>query len=160
MAVDLVPLADIRAERARLDEREAELIDRARRQGATWTQIADTLGLASRQAAQQRHQRLIAAGRSRRHDRDLAYAPGIAALRAALLDLDRWLAADRRWETRFARAGLVRATTAAALDAAPGALYALAAHIAADLAGAGSHRLPTPVRSVAAALDEALSTKH
>lgn len=137
-----------------------ELIDRARHQGATWAQIAAALGLASRQAAQQRHQRLAAAARSRRHDLDLAYAPRIATLRGAVADLHRWIEADRRWESRFVRARLVRGTVSAALEAEPGSLYALASHIAADLDGAGLERLPRPVRVAAATLRPALSTAH
>src|SRR5947207_12192601 len=47
------------------------------------TAIAEVLGLASRQAAQQRRQRLVAAARARRHDLDVGYGPEIAALRRA-----------------------------------------------------------------------------
>ena len=160
MASDLDRLADLRADRVRMDERERDLIDRARQQGATWTHIAAALGLASRQAAQQRHQRLIVAARSRRHELDVAYAERIASLRAAVVELDQWISTDRRWESRFRRAGLVRATATAALDAAPGALHALASHIAADLVDAGRERLPRPVRAMAERLAIALSTSH
>jgi hypothetical protein len=159
VASELAELAGVQAARARLDERERELVDRARRAGATWTQIAAVLGLASRQAAQQRHQRLVLAARSRRHDLDLRYAPRIAAVRSAVTDLHRWIGADRRWDSRFVRAALVRATVAAALDAAPGALYALAAHIAADLAGAGRAALPRPVQAAAVTLRTGMSTE-
>jgi hypothetical protein len=155
---DLARLARIRADRTRLDERELELIERARQQGASWTRIAAALGLASRQAAQQRRQRLLAARRSRRRDLDLEYAPRLVELRHAIADLHRWIGADRRWESRFTRAGLVRATAGAALDAAPGALYALATHVATDLAGVRPV-LPRPVRIIAVRLDRALSTR-
>lgn len=158
MAPEMAQLAEIRAARARLDEQELELIDRARYGGATWAQIAAALGLASRQAAEQRRQRLATALRSRRHDLDLKYSPRIGALRTAVAELQRWIDADRRWDTRFPRAALVRSTAATALDAGPGSLYALASHIAADLAEAGPERLPAPARAAAAAIGASLST--
>ncbi|MGK5739433.1 hypothetical protein [Micromonospora sp. URMC 103] len=160
MPPDLERLAALRAARERLDKQELELIDRARHAGATWAQVASALGLASRQAAEQRRQRLAAARRARRQERDRGYSARIVALRAAVLDLQRWIDADRRWDGRFPRAALVRATAAAAHDAEPGALYALARHIAADLAEAGPDGLPAPVRSIAGRLDGELSTAH
>ena len=155
MEAELAQLAEIGAARARLDERELELIDRARQSGATWVQIAGALGLVSRQAAEQRRQRLTAAARSRRHDQDLRYAHSIVVLRSAVDDLHRGIAADRRWTGRFPRASLVRATVQTALDAPPGGLYALAAQADEDLAGAP---LPGYIRVAAAALRRALST--
>src|SRR5690348_9348124 len=104
----MTELADVAVDRARLDERELELIDRARHAGATWAQIAAALGLGSRQAAEQRRRRLAAVRRSRRQERDLGYSRRIAAIRSAVLDLQRWIDADRRWDTRFRRAALVR----------------------------------------------------
>ncbi|MFG1892421.1 hypothetical protein ACGFIP_00150 [Micromonospora zamorensis] len=157
MTSELARLAEVRATRARLDEQELDLIDRARHDGATWAQIATALGFGSRQAAEQRRQRLVAARWSRRQHLDLRFAPRIAALRNAVADLGRWIAADRRWDARFDRAGLVRSTVEVALDAAPGSLYALAEHLAADLAEAGE-RVPAPVRAAGAKIDAALST--
>jgi len=154
---DLERLAEIGPARARLDERELELIDRARQGGATWTQIAGALGLASRQAAEQRRQRLLTAARSRRHDQDLRYAHSIADLREAVAELHRAIAADRRWATRFPRAALVRDTTAIAVDAPPGGLYALARQAADDLADAP---LPGHVRLAHRKLCAALSTSR
>ncbi|MGC5020263.1 hypothetical protein [Micromonospora sp. DT47] len=159
MTPEMARLADVAAARLRLDEQELELIDRARYAGATWAQVAAALGLSSRQAAEQRRQRLAAARRSRRQNLDLRYSSRIAALRTAVADLQRWIDADRRWDGRFRRAALVRSTTEVALDAPPGSLYALASHIAADLAEAGRERLPAPVQAVAATLDT-LSTHH
>lgn len=156
MTSELAALAEVRATRARLDEQELDLIDRARRDGATWAQIATALGLGSRQAAEQRRQRLVTARWSRRQHLDLRFAPRIAALRNAVADLGRWIAADRRWDTRFGRAALVRSTVEVALDAAPGSLYALALHLAADLAEAGEH-LPAPVLAAATRIEAALS---
>ncbi|CCH19524.1 hypothetical protein [Micromonospora lupini] len=159
MTTPLAGLAEVRAARAQLDEREAELIDRARHAGATWAQVATALGLGSRQAAEQRRQRLTAARRARRHDLDRDYSAQIVAVRGAVAEMGRWITADRRWDSRFHRAALVRSTVDAALDAAPGSLYALAVHLRADLADAGD-RLPPPVRTVATTLGSVLSTYH
>lgn len=160
MTSELAQLAEVGAARARLDERELELIDRARHGGATWAQVAAALGLGSRQAAEQRRQRLVAARRSRQQDLDLRYSGRVAAIRAVVSELQRWIATDRRWDVRFRRAALVRSTVEVALDADPGSLYALAAHLATDLADAGRDRLPAPVQAVAARLDDLLSTEH
>jgi hypothetical protein len=157
MRVELDQLAEIGAARAALDQRELELIDRARQAGATWAQVAGTLGLASRQAAEQRRQRLVAAARSRRHGQDLRYAHSIVTLRAAVDDLHRGIATDRHWPGRFPRAALVRATLETALDAPPGGLYALAAQADADLAVAP---LPGYLRIAATALRRALSIER
>lgn len=159
MTSELVQLAEVGAARVRLDERELELIDRARHGGATWAQVAAALGLGSRQAAEQRRHRLVAARRSRRQDLDLRYSGRVAAIRTAVSELQRWIAADQRWDVRFRRAALVRSTVEVALDADPGSLYALASHLAADLAAAGRDRLPAPVQTVAARLGDLLSTK-
>ncbi|MFD6679081.1 hypothetical protein [Micromonospora parva] len=159
MTSELARLAEVRAARARLDEQELELIDRARHDGATWAQIATALGLGSRQAAEQRRQRLVAARWSRRQQLDLRLPPQIAALRAAVADLARWIGADQRWDSRFRRAALVRSTVETALDAAPGSLYALAVHLVTDLTEAGG-RLPAPARTAALTIDAALSTER
>ncbi|GLY22962.1 hypothetical protein [Micromonospora sp. NBRC 101691] len=157
MVSELTQLADVAVDRTRLDERELELIDRARHAGATWAQVAAALGLGSRQAAEQRRQRLAALRRSRRQERDLACSPRIAAIRGAVLDLRRWMATDRRWDGRFRRAALVRSTVELALDADPGPLYALAALLVADLSAAGAARLPAPVVAARANLEGLLS---
>jgi hypothetical protein len=143
----LASLATIPAQRARLDEAELELIDRARRNGCTWAEIASALGLASRQAAEQRRLRLATTiTRARQQNHDNGRVPEIAALRAAAVDLDRRIGADRRWDQRFPRAELVRSTLAAALPASPGGLFALASDAASDLAAAPA-TLPRPTRS-------------
>jgi hypothetical protein len=157
---ELTHLAELADARERLDDRELTLIDRARTGGATWSQVAAALGLASRQAAEQRRQRLAAAARLRRQRTDRAYAPPIAEIRDAVAHLDRWIRADRRWAKRFRRADLVRSTIAAALDAPPGPLHTLAGHIADDLAAVRAERLPPPVHEAVRALREALSTNH
>lgn len=152
-------LADVRNARVRLDERELELIDRARHAGVTWAEIAAALGLGSRQAAEQRRQRLAVARRSRRQALDRRYSARIAALRVAVADLQRWIDADRGWDARFPAAALVRGTAAHALDSAPGALYALARHLVADLAEVGAGRLPLPVQAAASRIEVAMSTE-
>ncbi|MFD6635585.1 hypothetical protein ACFWDN_07180 [Micromonospora chalcea] len=155
----LAGLSEIAAARVRLEDRELDLIDRARHDGATWTEVARALGLGSRQAAEQRRQRLAAARRARVTRLDPACSPDVPALRAAVTDLHRWIEADRSWDARFPRAALTRRTCALALDATAGPLYALAAHLADDLAGAGS-RLPAPARHAAGRITAALSTGH
>ncbi|WP_306212050.1 hypothetical protein [Actinoplanes sp. RD1] len=155
MIPDLDQLAEIGPARARLDERELELIDRARQAGATWAQVAAALGLASRQAAEQRRQRLVGAARARRHDLDLRYAHSIVVLRQAVTDLHRAIAADRSWTSRFPRAALARATVATALDAPPGGLYSLAGQAVDDLRAG---RLPGYVRLALRKVEAALST--
>ena len=136
-------LAAIAAARADLDDRELETIDTARRSGVTWAEIAAALGLASRQAAEQRRRRLAAGARSRRHQQDARY--GLSEVRTAVLTLAAAIDADRGWDRRFRRAALVRETLATAAEAGSGPLFALAAQAVTDLATAG--RLPPDVRS-------------
>lgn len=152
-------LSEVAAARVRLDDRELDLIDRARHDGATWADVARALGLGSRQAAEQRRQRLVAARRARLARLDPGGSPELPVLRAAVTDLHRWIETDRAWDGRFARAALTRRTCALALDAPAGPLYALAAHLADDLAGAG-RRLPAPARDAARRIAAALSTAH
>ena len=156
---ELTLLGELRAARDELDDRELALIDRARYAGATWSQIAEASGLSSRQAAEQRRQRLAAA-RARRDLADHTYAPRLVALRAAVTDLRRWIDADRRWDGRFTRAALVRATVVAAEPAPPGALHALAVHVRDDLAAVEPGRLPAPVRAAAATRAATMSMHH
>ncbi|TDC37595.1 hypothetical protein E1211_09840 [Micromonospora sp. 15K316] len=158
MADELDRLGELRADRLRLDEEELELIDRARYAGATWAQIAVALGLASRQAAEQRRQRLAAARRARRRDRDREWSDRLVTLRATVADLQRWIDADQQWDGRFPAAALVRDTVSVSHDADPGALYTLSRHIADDLVRAGRERLPAPVQAVTARLEIGLST--
>jgi hypothetical protein len=153
-------LGAIAAERERLDDRELALIDRARRDGATWAQVASGLGLASRQAAEQRRQRLAAAVdrafRSRREELDRRYGEPVALLRTAVSGLCAAIQDDRRWESRFVRAALVRDTLILAATADPGPLFALAAQAAADLGRSGVEVLPGPVRDSVIELRRAL----
>lgn len=150
---NLSDLSAVRAQRARLDATELALIDEARRNGATWADIAKALGLASRQAAEQRRLRLSSALHP--VTPDPGYGDEIAALRAAAADLHRRLGADRRWDRRFTRAALVRQTLAAAAEAPVSGLYALVKDAVADLAEAGA-ALPAPTRAAVTRLASAL----
>ncbi|MDP9818755.1 hypothetical protein [Spirilliplanes yamanashiensis] len=142
----LTGLARLRARRAQLDAEELELLTAARAAGATWAQIAAALGVATRQAAEQRHARLLRA--TRHHDGD---TPPVTELRAAAAGL------------RAALAGTGPALTLATLDAAatapPGALYSLAAHVAADLTAADLTAAPAATRSAAARFTAAALTR-
>ncbi len=150
--VDLTRLAAVPSARERLDDTELDLIDRVRQGGATWAQVAEALGLSSRQAAEQRRQRLAAARQGRRAAADRHLPSEVAALRGHLAGLGRWIEADRHWDARFPRAALTRRTTSLALAAEPGGLYDLARHVAADLARSAP-ALPRPVRALARNLD-------
>jgi hypothetical protein len=156
---DLTELRAIPARRARLDAEELELIDRARRDGSTWTEIAAALGLASRQAAEQRRARLAQASerasRPLRQELDQGYGPGAPELRKRSVELHRRIGADRRWDGRFIRAALVRETLAAAPDAPAGALYDLVTAVLADLAGPDVPPLPGPLRTAVERLRKA-----
>lgn len=156
---ELAELRTVQARRARLDAEELELIDRARRDGATWAEIAAALGLTSRQAAEQRRARLAQTSErvSRPHRRELdqGYGPSVPELRKRSVELHRRIGADRRWDGRFTRAALVRETLAAAPDAPAGALYDLIAAVLGDLAGPDVPPLPGPLRMAVERLREA-----
>jgi phosphoglycolate phosphatase-like HAD superfamily hydrolase len=152
---DLTALRAIPAERARLDARELALIDRSRREGATWAEVAEALGLGSRQAAEQRRLRLTSAVHPVAAELDLGLGAEVAVLRAATAELHRRVGADRRWDRRFTRAALVRQTLAAAPEAPVSALYALVAAAVADLSAAGAP-LPAPTRAAVTRLRSAL----
>ena len=154
---DLTALRAIPAERARLDARELALIDQARREGATWVEVAEALGLGSRQAAEQRRLRLATSVHPVAAELDLGLGAEVAALRTAAAELHRRIGADRRWDRRFTRAALVRQTLAAAPEAPVSALYALVADAVADLATAGpAAPLPAPTRAAVSRLIAAL----
>jgi hypothetical protein len=160
--MELDQLAAVAAAREALDERELRLIDQARRDGATWAEIAAALGLASRQAAEQRRGRLAAAVERaesvRREELDVRYGDDIAAVRAAAAALHRALSEDRHWDHRFVRAALVRETVHAAVEATPGPLFALAAQAVTDIADSGVALFPPPIAKPLAVLRRALRT--
>nr|WP_296070778.1 hypothetical protein [uncultured Actinoplanes sp.] len=146
---DLTDLRAVPDARARLDAHELALIDKARRAGATWAEIADALGLTTRQAAEQRRLRLATAAAKRADPApDRGYGEAVLALRAAASELHRRIGADRRWDRRFTTAALVRETLAATPDAPPGSLFSLAAAAVGDLEAAFPG-LASPGRRVA-----------
>jgi len=157
MTVDLAELRAIPAARHELDAAELALIDRARRDGATWSEIAGALGLTSRQAAEQRRLRLVAAVRPVPHGLDQGYGDKIATLREAAAELHRRIGADRRWDGRFRRAALVRQTLAGAPEATAGGLYSLVAAAVGDLDRAAGRPLPEPTRAAVDRLRAALT---
>jgi hypothetical protein len=157
MAADLTELRAIPAARHELDAAELALIDRARRDGATWSEIADALGLTSRQAAEQRRLRLVGAVRPVPHGLDRGYGDKIAALREAAAELHRRIGADRRWDGRFRRAALVRETLAGAPEAPAGGMYSLVADVVGDLDGPIGRPLPAPTRAAVERLRTALT---
>ena len=140
-ALDALSL--LRGIRDRLDATERALIESARAGSASWATVAGTLGLTSRQAAEQRYLRLTGernrdvaptrATRQRQRSVDTRHGPAIATLRAATRALLRRIEADDAWPSRFTRAALAKDTLEMAADAPPGALYALATSVIDDL---------------------------
>jgi hypothetical protein len=139
----LAALSLIAGLRERLDRCERALIESARATGTSWTRVAEGLGLASRQAAEQRFLRLcgesardaVAVRTARRSQRvvDATHGPAIAGLRSAVRRALARVDLDAGWDARFPRARLCRSSLAMAVDAAPGALFALSENVLADL---------------------------
>ncbi|MBF9128099.1 hypothetical protein I0C86_03695 [Plantactinospora sp. S1510] len=153
--------------RKSLDDAERQLLESARTQRASWAQIATSLGLGSRQAAEQRWLRLsggvsrdperVRVDRKRQRSIDTPYGPEIGRLRATVLAVHRQLAADAGLENRHPRAGLARTTLALAVSAEPGALFTLAAQAVDDLDTVPVERLPPPLPSALDRLRRAVS---
>ncbi|MBE1488793.1 hypothetical protein [Plantactinospora soyae] len=143
--------------RRSLDDAERQLLESAREQRASWAQIATSLGLGSRQAAEQRWLRLsgdtdrdperVRTDRKRQRSIDSRYGPEIGRLRATVFAVHRQLAADPDLAGRHPRAGLARTTLALAASAEPGALFALATQAVDDLGSVPVERLPPPLPS-------------
>ena len=158
-------LSDVQAVRVDLDRIERELIGTAREQSIGWPEIAGALGLGSRQAAEQRWLRLrgaetrdpIRVRRSQREQRivDNCAGPELAELRRAAIQACRHIEADHEWDHRHRRAGLVRISLAAAVTAAPSALYALCDHASSDLDAMRAVRLPSALAAATRRLIEA-----
>jgi hypothetical protein len=129
--------------RSHLDDLERQLIEAARDRDASWSRIADCLGLATRQAAEQRWLRLsgqstrdpmpVRTERQRQRFVDERYGHPVGRLRGAARAAHRALDAEPDWDRRDPRAALVRATIAMAASADPGALFDLARQAIADL---------------------------
>jgi hypothetical protein len=165
----LAALAALPAVRRDLDRVERELIEAARDLGVAWPAIAQALGLASRQAAEQRWLRLsggtsrdpVRVRTARREQRNVDVASGerLVELRRAARALARRIEADRDWDRRHPRAALARATLTAALDAPPSGLFSLCANAVDDLdqmpAGPLPPALASAVRRFRAAVRQA-----
>ncbi|WP_329103603.1 hypothetical protein OG792_27300 [Micromonospora sp. NBC_01699] len=157
----LAALALLDGVRADLDRIERVLIGSAREQRTSWARIAAALGLASRQAAEQRWLRLRAEGGrdpvqvrntpQRQRTIDNAYGVAIRRLRTATVNAYRQLDADPDWDARHPRAALARTSVEAARTAPPGALFALVIEAMADLdamtATPPPQPLPQPLRT-------------
>ena len=154
----LAALALLDGVRADLDRIERVLIGSARDRRTSWARIATALGLASRQAAEQRWLRLrgeagrdpiqVRGSQQRQRIIDNEYGAEIRRLRAATVTAYRQLDADPDWDARHPRAALARTSIEVARTAEPGALYALVIEAIADLdamAAVPGTRPPTPV---------------
>lgn len=139
----LAALADGEAARRELDAAERALIQAARAQGVAWAEVARALGLASRQAAEQRWLRLRAATATglrdatrQRGQRDVDVA-AVQPLRRAVVALRTRIAAEEAWDARHPRAALARQTLDHAVDAQVGAMFALVRQVIDDLDAMG-----------------------
>ena len=151
----LAELARLRTVRQDLDRAERELIEEAREQGVGWARIAESLGLATRQAAEQRLLRLSAGtsrdpshGRVLRQEQrivDEKFGPALAAIRKAASAAARRVTAVDGWDTRHPRAALVRIALELAVSAPPGALYELVQQAIDDSAQIPEALLPAEV---------------
>jgi hypothetical protein len=139
--------------RSDLDRVEHRLIGLARSMGTGWQDIADSLGLRSRQAAEQRYLRLDASAEpdigavrrrlARRREMDARADARAVRLRAAAGALvDELEQVVRRSQDANAAAALALSTVRIAVDAEAGALYDLVARALDDL-----HGLPPALRS-------------
>ncbi len=117
----IAALARVSHLRAAVDDFERTAIDAARTGGASWAEIATALGLASRQAAEQRRARLKGGGPERQHKID--------NLRRALENLAKLLETT----PTTGSVHLARQTLTIALDAPPGQQIDLARLIVGDL---------------------------
>jgi hypothetical protein len=147
----LTRLAQLRAE---LDAAEAALIEAARNDGAGWSAIAAALGLASRQAGEQRLARLRRrVPRQQNVDTSSDLGDAARALAAAVAD-------DPQWDCRSPRAALARqcleiAATLRRNDP-PGGLYSLVNDVLGDLAEVHRAALPEEQRFALAELERAM----
>lgn len=161
---ELSRLADARSD---LDRVERRLIEAARAQGTSWSRIASALGLASRQAAEQRWLRLSGdstrdpaparAARLRQRTVDASYGAPILELRRAALNAHLYIEEDDEWDRRHPRAVLIRTSLGAAITAEPGALYELTAQAIRDLQDAFWPALPAGLASTLRRLKRAVA---
>jgi hypothetical protein len=154
-----------------LDRIEHRLIGLARGAGASWQEIADSLGLRSRQAAEQRYLRLDASAEpdlgavrkrvARRREMDARADARAARLRAAAGALiDELEQAVRRTEGVDAVAALALNTLRIAVDSEAGALYDLVTQALDDLRGLPRALSSDALGTAAAGARDALSAIH
>jgi hypothetical protein len=151
----LAALAVVQELRADLDRIERRLIGAAREGGASWLDVATTLGLRSRQAAEQRWLRLGQAAsrdaaaarklRERQRIADAAAGAEVIDLRAAVWALFEHLATLSGGGETGAAVNLARNTLLAALESTPGALFDLARLAVGDLTTVPEKALDGPV---------------
>jgi hypothetical protein len=161
----LEALAALQTVRTDLDRIERELIASAREREVRWPDIAAALGLASRQAAEQRWLRLqgdtsrdpVRVRSSRREQRvvDSVHGAPVAELRRAARQAYRLIEADPGWDSRHSRAALARTSLQAAVAAPPSALYALCQNAIDDLDLIWAARLPAPLAAAVRRLRQA-----
>jgi hypothetical protein len=148
----LSALARLREQRAELDLAERGLIESAREAGVGWARIASALGLASRQAAEQRLLRLSAgstrdpvqarATRARQRFVDSPFGSVIAELRSAASAAHRQITTIDGWDGIHPRAALVRVALELAISAPPSGLYELVRQAMEDSAQLPASQVP------------------
>lgn len=153
--------------RAHLDAVERQLIESARDRGNSWATIAEALGLASRQAAEQRLLRLSGERnrdpgptrqqRGRQRVVDKTFGEDLARLRPAISAAARQLAIRPGWTQSQPLATLALSTLSIAETAAPGALYSLATQALLDL-DAVTTEPPAAIRAARERLRTAITT--
>ncbi|MDQ0370564.1 hypothetical protein [Catenuloplanes indicus] len=150
LAEAMAALGRVAQLRTELDAAEAALIEAARDGGAGWSAIASALGLASRQAGEQRLARLRRRITVRQQSVDDPVRNLISAVSAAAGAI----AADPGWDDRHPAAALVRQCLALAAaqrpDDPPGGRYSLVDDVLNDLREWDAAALPDAPR---AALD-------
>jgi hypothetical protein len=148
----LQALAGLKTVRADVDRVERQLIGLARDQATPWPSIAGALGVASRQAAEQRWLRLLGEAsrdptrvRTARHEQrvvDVSYGETLQRLRQAAAEVYRRIESDHGWDDRHSRAALARTSLETAITAPPSALYALCRNAVEDFEQMPTARFP------------------
>ncbi|MEV4413284.1 hypothetical protein [Catellatospora sp. NPDC049609] len=149
----------LRELRAAVDRAELDLLVAARGRRVSWGRVATALGLRSRQAAEQRAARLAeqVAGADTGKCQLCVDTSAVAELRECARQAAAQLAADPSWDGAHPRAALARAGLAGAVEAPPGALYALVEHALADLSAVDLRARPVLLRVAVTRLREAFA---
>ncbi|NUT36461.1 MAG: hypothetical protein HOV79_25690 [Hamadaea sp.] len=154
----LAALADVERTRRELDALEKALIEAARARSTPWAAVARALGLASRQAAEQRWLRLRAATATGSRDaargqRDVD-VEAVVPLRRAVVALRVRMASEGEWDGRHPRAALARQTLEHAAEAQVGAMMTLVAQVIDDLDAMGPAGRRAMAKQIAALREE------